>query len=552
MSGIFKSPGADMKKLTVTLNKTAYTFCHNEKTIRINRKNIHRYVFFFDSVELIATCDEPLKVSFYHIVLIRLLSRGSAVIRCRNGRELQIGFLGLAGILLLNIVHPAYVAAHVKRQYRHLSDLMHRGRFIRDVELEVDELIARAADGRILSPPDLAKQAVYLRTILAYGVSAGGSVGHIAGVLNNLGHFSGKPIFITSDLIPTVDHDIETHIVSPSEPFIGIKEVRDMYYAKTFADEALAVLRDKTPAFIYQRESLFSYSGVKISRALQVPLVVEFNGSEIWVSNNWGTPLNYESVARKVEQCSLQSADVIVVVSDPLKKDLTANGINPDRILVNPNGVDPLTYSPDVDGTPIRESHRLGDKVVIGFIGTFGHWHGAENLAEAFGRLVQEHPGYRGSIHLMMIGDGLKMPQVKKSLADHDVLDSCTLTGLVPQEQGPAHLAACDILVAPHRPNQDGTPFFGSPTKLFEYMAMGKGIVASDLDQIGQILDHDHTAWLVPPGDIESLKDGVRVLIDDENLRDRLGATARETVIAHYSWKKHTQRIVEKIKAVLG
>ena len=55
------------------------------------------------------------------------------------------------------------------------------------------------------------------------------------------------------------------------------------------------------------------------------------------------------------------------------------------------------------------------------------------------------------------------------------------LTGLVPQEDGPEHLAACDILASPHVPNADGTPFFGSPTKLFEYMAMGKGIVASNL-----------------------------------------------------------------------
>ncbi len=54
----------------------------------------------------------------------------------------------------------------------------------------------------------------------------------------------------------------------------------------------------------------------------------------------------------------------------------------------------------------------------------------------------------------------------------------------------------------------DGSRFFGSPTKLFEYMAMGKGIVASRLDQLAEVLEHDQTAWLVTPGDVEELADG--------------------------------------------
>ena len=122
------------------------------------------------------------------------------------------------------------------------------------------------------------------------------------------------------------------------------------------------------------------------------------------------------------------------------------------------------------------------------------------------------------------------------------------LTGAVAQEAGPAHLAACDILVAPHVPNADGTPFFGSPTKLFEYMAMGKGIVASDLDQIGEVLRHDETAWLVRPGDVASLVEGLLALIGDPGLRDRLGRAAREAAVARHSWSEHTRRIVHTLE----
>lgn len=125
--------------------------------------------------------------------------------------------------------------------------------------------------------------------------------------------------------------------------------------------------------------------------------------------------------------------------------------------------------------------------------------------------------------------------------------EECFLTGMVPQKEGAIHLAACDILASPHVPNPDGTPFFGSPTKLFEYMAMGKGIVASRLDQIGEVLEAGRTGHLVDPGDVTSLKLGIKTLIDEEDLRKRLGEGARREVVEKYTWTVHTGRIIEKL-----
>lgn len=230
-----------------------------------------------------------------------------------------------------------------------------------------------------------------------------------------------------------------------------------------------------------------------------------------------------------------------------MKDQLSLSGIDPEKILVNPNGVNPEVYSPDVDGSQVRKEHRLDNKIVLGFIGTFGTWHGAEVLAEAFGMLLQNYPELKTQVRLLFIGDGMTMPLVKKTLSKWKLEDFVVLTSTIPQSEGPSHLAACDILVAPHVPNADGSPFFGSPTKLFEYMAMGKGIVASDLDQIGEILEHDHSAWMVKPGDPVSLMNGLKALIDDQPTRDRLGRTAREEVVSRYSWKEHTRKIIDKL-----
>ena len=275
--------------------------------------------------------------------------------------------------------------------------------------------------------------------------------------------------------------------------------------------------------------------------------MLEYNGSEIWVQRHWGKPLKYEKLSERIELLNLRGADLIVVVSDPIKDQLVTQGIVADKILVNPNGVDPKVYSPDVDGSGIRSQYALGGKTVIGFIGTFGKWHGAEVLAEAFGRLLKESPEYQNQVRLLMIGDGPMMPRVKEKLLKFEVADLCRLTGFISQNEGPLYLAACDILVSPHLPNSDGTPFFGSPTKLFEYMAMGKGIVASDLDQIGEILKHGHSAWMVKPGDVRSLTGGLKVMVDDEETRKRLGKAARSEVMARYTWQCHTARIMNKL-----
>jgi glycosyltransferase involved in cell wall biosynthesis len=121
----------------------------------------------------------------------------------------------------------------------------------------------------------------------------------------------------------------------------------------------------------------------------------------------------------------------------------------------------------------------------------------------------------------------------------------------VAQEEGANYLAACDIFLSPHIPNPDGTKFFGSPTKLFEYMGMGKAIIASDLDQIGEVLEHNKTAYLVPPGDVEALANAIAVVANDETLRIKLGENARKEVVAKYTWERHVERIFEQLNNIV-
>ena len=473
------------------------------------------------------TIGRPLKLA----LLLRALSHGPCYVADDSGRTRPLSWPLIASWTWQAMREPFGKAQLLQRIDREAAALVAR---------------ARAEGPRVL---DLRHQPLYLRTDLSFGLKAGGSVGHIAGVINHLHAFGGAPIMLTTDAVPTVDPAIEVHFVPPAEAYWEYPELPSfMMNAQFHKAASTAVAASRPVSFIYQRYSLNSYAGARLAVEHHVPFVMEYNGSEIWMSRNWGSPLEHEALSERIELANLQIADLVVVVSQAMADELIARGIPAARILVNPNGVELDRYSPEIDGTAMRAQLGFGDATVIGFIGTMGPWHGAEVLAAAFARLVAAHPGYRRSVRLLMIGDGVKMDEVTAALDAGGVRDLAVLTGIVPQADGPRYLAACDILVSPHVPNPDGTPFFGSPTKLFEYMAMGKGIVASDLDQVGEILEHGRAAQMTVPGSVDSLVDGLHALIVDPARRAARGAEARRLAVSRHSWREHTRCIVQALK----
>jgi putative LPS glycosyltransferase len=81
-------------------------------------------------------------------------------------------------------------------------------------------------------------------------------------------------------------------------------------------------------------------------------------------------------------------------------------------------------------------------------------------------------------------------------------------------------------------------------------MAMERGIVASRLDQIADILEHGKTAHLVEPGDVDALAEGIRCLVEDDHYRKYLGAAARREATEKYSWDAHVQRTLEAFRVI--
>lgn len=432
------------------------------------------------------------------------------------------------------------------------------------------EISKLSSENSITIQQPVGKKVIYLNTNLWFGIKAGGSVGHVSGVVNGLIEHGFDLHFVSSIGRLMVGEKARYTKLRPPKCF-GLPWETNFYrFHYDIVEQTKKVCSTNDFDFIYQRLSLANYSGVVLSRLLDIPLVVEYNGSDAWVANNWGEPLREQVLAEQVEQSNLRHAHLVVTVSEVLRDDLVKRGVHPDRIVTYPNCIDPEIFNPSrfSSGEVADLRSSLGipkEALLITFMGTFGKWHGVEVLAETIRRMIDEDRDWieANKVCFMLVGDGVKMPLVHQILKEKAESRYLTLTGLIPQQDAPLYLAASDILVSPHVANEDGSKFFGSPTKLFEYMAMGKPIIASDLDQIGHVLkdsvridsagqldcsDHkSKVAVLLEPGNHEELAISIKILAESPELRRQLGMNARNLALSRYTWFKHVDEISKNI-----
>lgn len=417
------------------------------------------------------------------------------------------------------------------------------------------------------------KNVLYVNANLWFGVKAGGSVGHIAGVVNGLVRKGYNVEYAGVSPCVMADSRVKNTLLDIPKVF-GFPMEGNYYRVHRDSVDQLKSKVTSTPyAFMYQRMSLANYTGVVLSRLSGIPLVMEYNGSEVWVAKNWGRPLTFQSLGEVAELSCMKHSHLIVTISEVLRDELIERGVDPERIVTYPNCIDPGIFDPGrftpEDRTRIREQWNIPQDAVVGtFIGTFGNWHGVEVLAEAIKMLVDNNADWlrKEKVVFLLIGDGINMPQVKALLGDEKYQEFHRLTGLIPQAQAPIHLFASDFLLSPHVPNADGSRFFGSPTKLFEYMAMNKGIVASELDQIGDVLapglratdlpktaptpTSDPVAILCKPGDREELIAGIKFVVENPEWCAKLGENARAKALSQYTWDHHVAKILEGLASV--
>ena len=193
---------------------------------------------------------------------------------------------------------------------------------------------------------------------------------------------------------------------------------------------------------------------------------------------------------------------------------------------------------------PGLRPRRSADPAVVGYAGHLYPWKGVDVLVRALAHL----PGVRA----LVVGGLQVEPDLARvrALADQVAPGRVTFTGQVEPTRVPGLLREADVLVLPNTPTRISAAYT-SPLKLFEYMASGRPIVASDLPSLREILRPDATAVLVDPGDPAALARGITRVLDDAGLAERLARQAHEA-LRDYTWDRRAERLETVLTRVLG
>lgn len=191
---------------------------------------------------------------------------------------------------------------------------------------------------------------------------------------------------------------------------------------------------------------------------------------------------------------------------------------------------------------PAEPEERADGPMRIVCIGTLHEVKGQSHLIDAC-RLLAD-AGVDFSCHF--IGDGPDREALAARAAAAGLRDRVHLEGAMTEDAVRAELQRATVLVAPSVPSRDGRRE-GLPVVLMEAMSTGVPVVASDLSGIPELVEHEVTGLLVPPGDSEAIASALRRLDDDADLRHRLGAAGRERVVRDFDLRRNVATLLSLI-----
>ena len=311
-----------------------------------------------------------------------------------------------------------------------------------------------------------------------------------------------------------------------------VSEVLELAYSWVAYRRLLRAAAEFKPDLLYERCNLFLVSGVMLKRKLGLPMLLEVNSPLADERERFGG-LALPRLARWSEHQAWLAADFVLPVTRVLGNIVQKAGVPAERIVVIPNGINEHHFA----SAPTRAEAkaRLGwsDSLILGFTGFVRDWHGVDRVMHWMASA--DAPAHA---KLLVVGDGPARADLEKLAAELGLRERVRFTGVVPRNAVPAQVAAFDIALQPAV-----TPY-ASPLKLFEYLALGKAIIAPRLPNIQEILRDDHNALLFDAADPADFARGLSRLGRDEALRARLEVQSRATIgDLGLTWHRNAARV---------
>lgn len=315
------------------------------------------------------------------------------------------------------------------------------------------------------------------------------------------------------------------------------------------ARAAVELMEELRPAVLQPASNhLMAQSALALARPMGIPVVYEVRGfwEESWVaqrSHDEGEAMATERyrMTRAAETAAMLAADIVVTLSEVMRGEVVARGCDEDRVVVVPNAVEEDRFLPRPRDTALGTSLGIGPRdPVVGYVSTLTAYEGIPGLLEVVAELRTRFPGIRA----LIVGEGPDEVVIRETATRLGLDDGAlVMPGRVAFAEITRYYSLIDVFVVPRTPSRVGR--LVSPLKPFEAMALERAVVVSDLPALLETVVPGQTALTYPAGDHRTLAEVVATLLDDPALRARLGAQAREWVLANRTWSVNGRRYRE-------
>ena len=317
-------------------------------------------------------------------------------------------------------------------------------------------------------------------------------------------------------------------------------ELAEACYALVAYRRLAAAIRAFRPDVIYERYALYQPAGVWASRRTGIPLLLEVNAPYAIARRKYNQ-LKLGWLADAFERYTLNGAARVFPVTQVLGDMLVGMGVQADRIRVIPNGVNPKDFAALPTTEAAKARHGLSTRTVVGFIGFVREWDQLHRIVDWLAARPADDPAT-----LMVVGDGPVRPALEAQAKHLGIGHKLVFTGVVPRAQVPAAAMAFDIAL------QTALVPYASPLCLFEYMAMGKAILAPDQPNHHEVLQQGVDCDMYDPAAPGSIELRLDALIADASLRARLGQGARKALADRaYVWEGNARRVADAATALI-
>lgn len=236
------------------------------------------------------------------------------------------------------------------------------------------------------------------------------------------------------------------------------------------------------------------------------------------------------------DRVALRFAKKIIAVSDSIKNDLGKRGIRKTRIVTIQNAVNGSSCTESSSQRRLERRHNLGlsdHDFVVGYVGRLSEEKGVQYLIKAASHLNESDV----PVKILIIGEGPQRKELEDLAKKANIGNNVIFAGF--QSEIEKWLSAMDIFVLPSLTE-------GTPMSLLEAMAYGMPVVASAVGGVPQVIDSEKNGILVPPGKPQDIKDAIRLLYLNENLRKSFSREARQKIKSKYNIEDWTKKIEDE------